>query len=861
MFQVTVRRAGRRMASWWAAKAHRENRPAPAGLDRQQSAPASDRGRPHLAGEYPGELVLDLDPAMSILQVSLGDNVTLGRSHDTLIHASFLDLVDARDVADFEGWMVEAMASEADEFGPREFRVRNPIAEPQWVSMRGIRKSAADGPAGVLLGLREIDEHEQSHLVAKAHEKALAEASERLAVETERLQRVLSATRLGLWEWDIRTGETAFDDRWGEIIGYSPTELTAGNVEQLAQCHPDDQHACRDGIQAILDGLADTYDIEVRMQHKDGRWIWVRDRGHVVERTPDGQPARMAGTHEDITELAMARESLKAERGRLRATIDGQMDPAMLLDPILNESEKITDFTVDEANARAAEALGVDFPALIGAPLSTVVHWRAFEFWLTALTDIVESGDSLALDDLPDPGGSGSFLDVRASRVGLGVSVTWRDVTERHTAAAKIADAEQHFRLLAENSHDVVFLLAANGEMSWVSPSANVTLGYHPDELIGPASRNLVHHEDVDTWVRTLREVQDTGRIMRFRVRMRNATGTFRWMAVTIGRAIDSSGTYAGLTGSLQDIQEQVLAEQALAASEEMFRVLSENSPDVVLRIHAGVVEWASPALTRMLGWHPQDWIGHSLADFIPVAEVPWFEADLAKVAEDGSSLGRFQVRDSSGSCHWIETHSQSLHDARGRVDGVVTSFRTIDREVAKEEDLRRRAELDPLTGLLNRAEVLRRLDRIASRPERPSDRWALLFCDLDNFKTVNDSLGHSAGDDLLRAVADRIRSCGLRADDLVARIGGDEILVVLTSVPDLATATDIADQIRRRVAEPLLVTGQPLTTTISVGSALAEPGEDVDTVIQRADHAMYEAKRFGRNRVVAGDDPGMISR
>lgn len=125
------------------------------------------------------------------------------------------------------------------------------------------------------------------------------------------------------------------------------------------------------------------------------------------------------GRRED-EELAEARLA----RGRLRATIDGQMDPVMLLDPVLAGSEGIMDFTVVEANVRVAEELGVDFSVLTGAPLSTLLPDRATRFWLTTLADVVNTGNSLALDELPDPGASHRFFDVRALRVGLGVSVT-----------------------------------------------------------------------------------------------------------------------------------------------------------------------------------------------------------------------------------------------------------------------------------------------------------------------------------------------------------------------------------------------------------------------------------------------------
>lgn len=844
------------------------------------------------------------------------------------------------------------------------------------ITVWGTRVVAGGNRPELLNGAAFAEGESDLHQALQVQAAELAQTTAALEIEKRRLQLVLEGTRLGLWEWNVLTGQTAFDERWAEIIGYTPTELAALDMEQLATCHPDDEYRCSEGIQALLAGEAEYYDVEVRMRHRDGRWLWIRDRGSIVERTASGEPLRMAGTHEDVTELALAREALRQERGRLRATIDGQMDAAVLLDPDRNSQRQTLDFALVEANARACEELGVDYGTLIGTPLSAVAPEPLLSVWLRVLDDVVRTGEPLAVDDLPDPRRPGCFVDVRAVRVGTGVSVTWRDVTERRTAAARLAAAEQHFRLLADNAQDVILLLTTDGEISWVSPSVTSTLGYLPGEFVGPVADMPVHADDTDALLRAVRDTAESGRTMRLRVRLGRSTGEYRWISATLGRASDAAGATVGLIGSLQDIHEQVLAEQAvvaarrrfttmfrqhdavmllvepesgrivdanvaaeqfygysreqmqslsmaeiaqlpaaqvltmarqalagesnanivshsladgrarvvevhsspiedgdqvllfsivrdvtedlaarqgLAKSEAQFRLISENSMDVVLHSRAGVVEWVSTSLTPMLGWEAQDWIGRPLADLMPATEFSRLQEDLDRVATLGTSVNRFQIRAKGEVLHWIETHSRIFTDEWGFADGVVTSFRTIDSEVAAEQELRRRAELDNLTGILNRTEGLHRLERVLRDAERAASQLAVLFCDVDNFKGVNDSLGHGAGDELLRQVVDRITSV-LGVDHLVARVGGDEFLVVLAGVPDMTSAFDLADQMRRRVAEPMQISGHQVAVTLSVGSTLAVPGEDVEDVVQRADAAMYEAKKSGRNRVVAAE-------
>ena len=169
-----------------------------------------------------------------------------------------------------------------------------------------------------------------------------------------------------------------------------------------------------------------------------------------------------------------------------------------------------------------------------------------------------------------------------------------------------------------------------------------------------------------------------------------------------------------------------------------------------------------------------------------------------------------------------------------------------------REQQLHHRASIDELTGLLTRRELLEQLQVLLSNPERKrrSESLAVLFCDLDHFKQINDSMGHAAGDAVLRAVAERLRSC-LRTSDLGGRTGGDEMVVVLHAVPDLESAMAVAKKIGLVIAQPIKTPALNINITASIGATLARPDEEMDALMARADIAMYEAKQAGRNRVI----------
>ena len=203
------------------------------------------------------------------------------------------------------------------------------------------------------------------------------------------------------------------------------------------------------------------------------------------------------------------------------------------------------------------------------------------------------------------------------------------------------------------------------------------------------------------------------------------------------------------------------------------------------------------------------------------------------------------------GGTRWIETTIHPVYDDDGQPVGFVGGWRDVQAEVEAEQELDSRARTDELTGLANRREVIAQLTRLLAPDNPRRRRLAVAFCDLDGFKSVNDARGHAVGDALLQAVAVRVRDC-VRAGDTVARVGGDEILLVLDGVPDLAAATLVSEKVREALGVPVMIAGEAVPVTVSIGVTMADIHDDVDGLIARADRAMYEAKQAGRNRVVA---------
>lgn len=297
--------------------------------------------------------------------------------------------------------------------------------------------------------------------------------------------------------------------------------------------------------------------------------------------------------------------------------------------------------------------------------------------------------------------------------------------------------------------------------------------------------------------------------------------------------------------------RELARAESQRAEVEARYRILADNAVDVVVQISDDLrVVWTSPSLTAAFGDSPGQWLGSDFLAHIHPDDVDKFAVDLQEIASKQQVIAsRFRVRTVDGRYHWVEGHGKPYVNAQGNIDGIIGPMRVADDKVEAERKLKRLARFDTLTGLVNRAETLSRLESALTGSRTPGTQLGVLFCDIDRFKAVNDTWGHAIGDAVLLNVAERTSQC-VRHGDTVGRAGGDEIIVLLPGLKSLDEASQIAEEIRVRNAEPIHQSGNTIHVTISIGATLAIPGESPAELTARADAAMYQSKHGGRNRV-----------
>jgi diguanylate cyclase (GGDEF)-like protein/PAS domain S-box-containing protein len=289
-----------------------------------------------------------------------------------------------------------------------------------------------------------------------------------------------------------------------------------------------------------------------------------------------------------------------------------------------------------------------------------------------------------------------------------------------------------------------------------------------------------------------------------------------------------------------------------LRTSEERFRSLVRNSVDVNMIVRAdSTIAYESPAAERVLGLRAQERIGQPAFGIIHPDDRTFGENLLAGVMQTpGAEVsGELRARHADGSWRSIDAVLKNLLDDPA-VGGVVINYRDVTTRKTLEEELRRQAFHDSLTGLANRALFADRLEHALSRTRRFGQPVAVLFIDLDDFKTVNDSLGHGEGDLLLVAVAERLQK-PLRGVDTIARMGGDEFAVLLEDPSDATAPVEVAQRLLAALEAPFERGGKELFVHASIGIAVssardATPGD----LLRDADVSMYTAKSNGKNRV-----------
>jgi diguanylate cyclase (GGDEF)-like protein/PAS domain S-box-containing protein len=432
---------------------------------------------------------------------------------------------------------------------------------------------------------------------------------------------------------------------------------------------------------------------------------------------------------------------------------------------------------------------------------------------------------------------------------------------ERKAAADALRASEARFRAMSDASPLGIFVSDAEGGCVYTNAAYQQISGLSFEATLGTLWSAAIHPEDRQ---RVLAEWGDAVRgheAFQTEFRFLRDDGAVVWTRVN-SAAMHDGVVALGRVKTVEDITERKstelalrVAEEALFDEKERAQVTLNSIGDAVLTTDIlGNVAYLNLVAEQMTGWSWQEALGRPLAEVFSIVD-----GATSKVAANPAQIAIREDRTVGLPCNCtlirrdgfesaIEDSAAPIHNREGQETGAVIVFHDVSQSRAMAQKMSHLAQHDFLTDLPNRVLLTERLSQAIGLAQRHRKQVALLFLDLDNFKHINDSLGHTVGDQLLQVVAKRLTAC-VRITDTVCRQGGDEFVILLAAIDQPQDAALVAEKLLAAFVAPHLVVGHELHVTLSIGiSVYPDDGIDVDTVMQNADTAMYHAKASGRN-------------
>jgi diguanylate cyclase (GGDEF)-like protein/PAS domain S-box-containing protein len=664
----------------------------------------------------------------------------------------------------------------------------------------------------------------------------------------------------GIWDRNVITGEIRYSPGWYAILGYEEVSDSDQIEISYRRVHPDDLDYVQATIQDHFDQRTEVYEVEHRLRCKNGSFKWVLSRGKVISRDNTGRPLRMVGTTTDITKTRDLAEQLRAQHVRAREDSDRL---AALADKLTERTEELS-----EAHRLARIGnwrwnlenrclwfsretwwiMGYDVPSLepvtyeqMRAMIHPHDYTRAMERYYAA----IKTKTAVTLEyRIIHPDGSIHDVLTHAEPIlgsdGLVTSVrgTSQDITPYRRIEAALQESEDHYRHMVDLHPQSPWTAGPDGGLLEIGPQWLKMTGMTKDKAVPFGWIGAIYDQDrprvLAAWQSRLR----TGKHLDIEFQLRLADGGYGWVRARAAPRIDDAGQIIRWYGSLEDVTDLHMAEEARRAYEGLaFRVLEATGDAVMVCDRTGRVTFANTKAVKEIG------DGANL-NGLTVEQI--FADSHGKQIKDALNHAIDAGVDAQFEVFWPPVDRWFEVRLYSSKDDVSLFLHDISEKHIAQKKLNYAAMHDLLTGALNRETLFAQL-AVKLTHQQPGDLVALSCLDLEHFKEVNDTHGHPFGDELLKLVVSRVKRC-LRSHDLLGRTGGDEFLVMQTGIRAPADALALAKRIIKSMEQPFVIEGVFLAGSLSIGIAVSMLGNtDPDQLYQQADLALHEAKARAR--------------
>ena len=672
-----------------------------------------------------------------------------------------------------------------------------------------------------------------------------------MAAEVRALKAAEAWSRVGHWRIAFPGETITWSDGMYAVFGRDPRLGPPPKDAVLDVFHPDDREEVRVRLERTAQGLGD-YHHRPRLIRPDGEVRTVLAHAY-PERDQAGAVVGLFGLCMDVSDLVRSEARVREASDLLRATVESMQQGLVVLDG---------EQRVRLLNRRSGALLALPASVLHeGAAFQDIrAHQRARGDFDAVPPDLRAEMEATDLQRLPPiydwPLPSGVVLGVRRAPLANGGTVTtFTDVTRQRLNERAVQESEQRFRLLAETPTDVIIWCDLDTTRRYVSPAVRSVLGYEPEDLVGTRPLGFLHPDDVEQ-CRCLLDELVTGRIERADTtqRYRRKGGGWVWIEVSFKLARGSDGAATSYVAALRDVSESRAVEERFRLREERLALALDSGSD-------GLWDWDLATGAVALSSHWFGMLGYAADEIEPHIRA-WeglvhpgdVERSRRLLVDHIKGLTptyacEYRLRRKTGEYAWTLARGKVVaRDGAGRAMRIVGTHMDIAARKEAERLIAHMAHHDSLTGLPNRALFRERLERHRAEVDQGGPGIAVLACDLDGFKGVNDRHGHPIGDLLLQAVAERLR-LAVREGDTVARLGGDEFAIILAPLDGPRTAERVAKRVIEALGEPFNLDGRTASIGVSIGIAIdARDDPDANALYKRADLALYSAKAAGRS-------------
>ena len=632
------------------------------------------------------------------------------------------------------------------------------------------------------------------------------------------------------------------------MLGYfSPAELIAHCTDIARDFYADP--ATRARLQTLLAADGKVQGFEARVFCRDrSSIIWMRENIYAVR---DGAGALLyyEGSVEDITARKRAEEMLARSEEQYRLLFESNPNPMWVYD-----AETFAYLAVNEA---AVEHYGYTREEFLRMTILDVRPSKDVPAVLKNIAAIEEPRRYAGEWEHRKKDGTQIFVEINSQTIDFGGSrarlVLVNDVTERKRAGQALRESEERYRELFENAHDVIYTTDLTGQYLSVNPAVEGVTGYtcaeictmNFSQMLAPEFIELAHGmmarklagDETTTFYETAIIAKSGERVL---------------LEVSTQLIRTDEGVPVGVQGIARDITKRKHAEGALRESEQRYRELFENANDIVYTHDlAGNFTSLNNTGERITGYTREEAVKLNIGQIIAPEHLARAKEMISrKEVIEGATVYELDIVAKDGRRVPLEVSTRLVY-ANGQPCGVQGIARDIAERKHTEAKLLHNAFHDALTGLPNRNLFTDHLQMAVERARQHKEFvFAVLFLDLDRFKNVNDSLGHTVGDGLLIALSRRLQNC-LRPSDVVARLGGDEFAILLNDIgAQTSDAVSLAERLQQELMQPFNLGGHEVFTTASIGIALSTTGYDTpEAVLRDADTVMYRAKAQGKAR------------